>query len=265
MRRSTLFILALLGAGLSGAEAEAAEPAVNWSGLYLGANGGYAWSDGDESTLKVFTPAGAVIPTFAPLRYSLEPEGPFGGGQIGFNHQTGELVLGVEADIQASDIDDDSFTVFANPGNPNNIAPFAYDASLKIDWFGTVRARLGYAWDRSLVYVTGGLAYGQVDYRALYDFLPVGPGQSFGRASSRDTKTGYVLGAGFEHACDRNWSLKLEYQYIDLGDETVEGALFFRDGRPSEETFKTDFDADFHTVRVGLNYRFGDAEPAPLK
>lgn len=245
------------GIGGSIKDAPSAPEAMTWSGVYLGGNVGYAFSRDQTSELTVFTPGGLPIPTFGPLTYALEPEGAFGGAQLGFNLQSGRLVFGLEADIQGADIGDHSLTVFANPGNPNNIAPFGYEASLDIEWFGTVRARLGYAWDRTLVYVTGGFAYGHVDYSASYDFLPLGPGQSFGVAGAGGTETGYAIGGGLEHAFDRNWSLKLEYQYIDLGDLDVEGRLFFRDGRPSGETFRTSVDLDFHTVRVGLNYRFG--------
>lgn len=240
---------------------------ASWSGFYIGANGGYGFSDGESSEITVFNPAGIALPTTSPLRYGLEPEGGFGGGQVGYNHQFGALVVGVEADIQASDINDDSRTTFVNPGDPNVISPFDYNASIDIDWFGTVRGRLGYAYDRTLLYLTGGYAYGEVSYSALYDFPPPGPGQSFGTAKFSDRKDGYVLGAGVEHEFCENISLKVEYQYIDLGDHDVSGELFFRDGRASGETFRSEVDVDFHTVRVGLNYKFGDRrEPAaPLK
>jgi outer membrane immunogenic protein len=245
------------------ADFSAAPDARDWNGVYLGGNFGYGFGHKETSDISVFTAGGAPIPTFAPLTYALDPDGVFGGGQLGFNVQSGRLVFGVEADIEKADISGSSLTVFANPGSPNNIAPFGYDASASVDWFGTVRGRLGYACDRTLFYVTGGLAYGHVDYSATYEFLPLGPGQSFGLASASGFETGYVIGGGLEHAFDANWSLKLEYQYIDLGSKDVTGQLFFANGTASGETFKTSVDSEFHTIRVGLNYRFGDRpEPA---
>lgn len=258
MFHSKLLVGALLIVAPNIAVADDYPTITNWTGLYIGGNAGYGFADDDNSTINVFNPAGAPLPTNFPLKYGLEPEGAFGGGQIGYNHQIDRVVLGVEADIQSADINDDSTTSFVNPGNPNVISSFDYIAKLDIDWFGTVRGRLGYAFDRTLVYVTGGYAYGEVSYSALYDFPPPGPGQSFGTAKFKDTEDGYVLGAGIEHAFCKNLSLKLEYQYIDFGDRDVEGQLFFNNGRPSGETFKTNVDMDFHTVRVGLNYKFGE-------
>lgn len=265
--RSGLLLGALFLLAPGTASADGERPASgDWTGFYIGGNVGYGFADHD-ATLTVFSPAGAPLPTNFPLKYGLEPEGAFGGAQIGYNHQIDRIVLGVEADIQGSDINDRSTTSFVNPGNPNVISSFDYTAKLDVDWFGTVRGRLGYALENTLVYVTGGYAYGEVSYSALYDFPPPGPGQSFGTAKFNDTEDGYVLGAGIEHAFCKDFSLKFEYQYIDLGKREVEGQLFFSDGRPSGETFKTDVDADFHTLRVGINYKFGDrTEPiASLK
>jgi len=223
-----------------------------WQGFYFGVNAGYAISDTDTSDLKVFDkPAkgGGLLETVVPN--GLDPDGGFGGGQIGFNHQSGHLVLGVEADIQASDVNDSSLALFPNPAV---VGAFGYTASLDLEWFGTVRGRVGYSDDGILLYVTGGVAYGQFNYDGFYDFLPLGPGNSFGTAHRDVTTTGYVIGGGFESILDPNWSMKFEYQYLNFGDENVVGQLFFANGTPSTETFRTAFDVDLHTVRFGLNY-----------
>ncbi|NJM36129.1 MAG: porin family protein [Rhodomicrobium sp.] len=238
---------------------------LSWTGFYLGANAGYAWSDSDRSNIEVFRSPqdGGTLYDSGPLPYELSPEGGFAGVQLGYNHQSGNIVLGIEADIQASDIGDSSKTSFVDPGE---IADFDYFASADIEWFGTVRGRIGYSFDRTLLYITGGFAYGEVNYQADYVFTdPACCTGSFGVVGGGETKTGYVLGAGIEHMLDANWSLKAEYQYIDLGTLDVDGALFFSDGSPSGETVESKIDADFHTVRVGLNYRFGGAEAEPLK
>ncbi len=178
---------------------------TRWDGFYLGINGGYGWSDNES------------FDTFA---FDIDPEGGFGGGQIGFNVVTGRLLLGAEADIQGADISDRS--VVGGTSLTTNI-----------DYFGTVRGRLGFVSDRTLIYGTAGYAWADVDVTASAGGLSISAG---------DTLSGYVVGGGIEYALTDQWSTKLEYQYIDLEDERLNA---------------TDkLDNDFHTVRVGLNYRF---------
>ena len=178
---------------------------TRWDGFYLGINGGYGWSDNES------------FDTFA---FDIDPEGGFGGGQIGFNVVTGRLLLGAEADIQGADISDRS--VVGGTSLTTNI-----------DYVGTVRGRLGFVSDRTLIYGTAGYAWADVDATASAGGLSI---------SADDTLSGYVVGGGVEYALTDQWSTKLEYQYIDLEDERLNA---------------TDkLDNDFHTVRVGLNYRF---------
>src|SRR5215470_8095545 len=121
-------------------------PAVqSWAGFYIGVNSGYAWSD---HTDKFAQPAFGIFPQ------GINPQGAFGGGQIGYNWQGilhPNLVLGVEADIQGAEIRD---------GNPGKFV--GQGAKSNLDYFGTVRGRLGLAFGSSLIYGTGGLAYGGI-------------------------------------------------------------------------------------------------------
>jgi len=195
--------------------------ANTWTGFYIGANGGYGWSATDHQLAD-----GAFT--------GLSPEGGFGGGQIGYNWQGGfglgsRLVLGVEADIQGSDI-----------GDSGELRGTHFRSNL--DYFGTVRGRAGYAFDRSLVYFTGGFAYGGLDKRVDDD------GNTF---KFRDTATGYVLGGGLEHKISPAWSVKGEYQYINLGKNELADSTGFKFSTASGVPAKDD---DFHTVRIGLNY-----------
>jgi outer membrane immunogenic protein len=224
-------------------------PSSNWTGVYIGANGGYAWAGDYDSNITVFNPAGVPYAS-GPLPYTIDLDGGFGGGQAGYNHQLGLVVVGVEADIQLSEIDGSSSTAYAPPV----IFPFTYNASTEIDWFGTVRGRIGLINGDSLVYVTGGYAYGEVAYTARY-LIP--QNNAYANLHKSDTQDGYVLGAGVEHKVDSNWSLKFEYQYLNLGEEEVSGGLFFANGNPSNETVTSSYEAELHTLRVGLNYRFG--------
>ncbi len=199
-------------------------PVWTWTGFYAGVNGGYAFSADDH--LLSFTTVG----TFA----GVDPKGGFGGGQVGYNWQlNGPFVVGVEADIQGSHIHDSGVST----GGRGTI----YD----LNWFGTVRGRVGYAMDRALLYATGGFAYGGINKRTVNgiptDFTFDG------------TATGYVLGVGLEYLFWRNWSAKLEYQYINLGrndmfDPTGLNYATTRDLNTADDAF--------HTVRAGVNVHF---------
>lgn len=241
--------------------------AFSWTGFYIGANAGYGFSDDENYRLIVLDNNGVPYPTDPEkLTYSLGPEGVFGGLQAGYNAQSGQLVFGVEADIQASDINDTSKTAYLNdpilppPGGFDS--SFIYTATQDIEWFGTLRARLGFASDETLIYITGGLAFGEVSYKGQYLILT---NNATSDLKSSETKTGYVIGGGLEQAIDRNWSLKFEYQYIDLGsDKVASDGFFIVPRRVTDESVKTGFDNDFHTIRIGINYRLHD-DPAPFK
>ncbi len=239
----------------------------SWTGFYIGGNVGYGFSDDESYRLIVLDNFGVPYPTDpAKLTYSLEMDGVFGGLQAGYNAQSGMVVFGIEGDIQASDIGGKSKTL--SPFDPILPPPggfdstFTYTAEQEVEWFGTLRARFGVANDRTLVYITGGLAFGEVSYKAQYEILTNG---AVSNLKHSDTKTGFVVGGGVEHALDSNWSVKLEYQYIDLGEDKVASDGFFIGTRRlTDESVKTEYDTDFHTVRIGVNYRF-DSAPEPLK
>ncbi len=203
-----------------------------WNGAYVGINGGYAW--GNDSSLSVSTdPCAPTSSCPTTTKHSFAPDGGFGGGQIGYNWQprgqggfkdgpaAGNLVFGIEADIQGADISG-SETVGAATAKTN------------LDWFGTVRGRVGYAVGAALLYGTGGVAFGGVQ-----DKLTAG-----GATKSHDaTDTGYAAGGGIEYAFAPSWSGKAEYQYINLGNDTV-----------TSGTDSAKFDHEYNTVRLGLNY-----------
>jgi outer membrane immunogenic protein len=238
---------------LLAAESASAGQREWWNGPYIGVSFGHGFGNLDGG-ITVLDPA-SVPYAHGPLNYSVDAKDNFGGIQLGINRQIGQLVVGIEADVQTSDIAGSSRTSFAPPV----IFPFTYSAATSIDWFTTLRARLGLASNDRLIYVTGGLAVGDVNYNATY---LITPNSAFAKVKSNETQSGYVLGAGVEQSFASNWSLKLEYQYINLGDQNAEGKLFFANGVPSGETVKTSFDTEIHTVRIGLNYRFhGQYEP----
>jgi outer membrane immunogenic protein len=200
-------------------------PLFNWSGFYTGIHGGYTWS---KST--------------GPGAAGVEKEGPFGGAQIGANYQApaSPVVFGWEADVSYGDIDDSIYLPLI-PG------VFEYAATSESGLFGSVRARLGYAVDRSLWYVHGGWVWGENTVHAR-DTI------SGWRGSDSQWHHGWTVGAGAEWALTEAWSAKLEYAYSEFGEETY----FADETNPSEAGSRS------HTVRVGLNYRWG-AGKAPVR
>ncbi|MBS7545807.1 outer membrane protein [Ancylobacter oerskovii] len=175
-------------------------PVFSWTGFYLGANAGYGWGSGNGYAETL----------------GLDPDGWLGGGQVGFNYQLGNnVVIGVEADLQGTGIKDT-----------------AYGYESKLDYFGTVRARVGYAFDTVLPYVTGGFAYGKSKINdQVLDW------------NESSTQTGWTIGAGVEYAFLPNWTVKAEYLYVDLGDDYYNN-LGAKAG------------LDLNVARVGVNYKF---------
>jgi outer membrane immunogenic protein len=230
----------------------------SWSGFYVGINGGYGFSADDEGVAwrETFN----TTPFFGPGNGgSLDIAGGFGGIQLGYNFQNGRWVFGIEADLQGADISDQSAGL--TPYLAGGTATFTSEH--QVGWFGTLRPRLGYSWDRTLVYATGGFAWGQVKHSMRWT-------DGFGfeaRDTTSSAEVGYAVGAGIEHAFNCCWSVKLEYQYIDLGSQHyVAPELFGPGGAATAFAIHTDTDTDFHTVRVGLNWKWHDRREAkPLK
>jgi outer membrane immunogenic protein len=205
---------------------------VNWSGFYAGVNGGGAWSGGNQLVDEV-----SNVPFGGFPFGGVSPSGGFGGGQIGYNWQSfwrSHLVFGIEADIQGSGIGDHQ--IDANG--------FTYKSNL--DYFGTVRGRLGYALDNTLVYFTSGFAYGGL--RKYSD--------DFGPQSYNGTATGYVLGGGLEYKFSPAWSIKAEYQYLNFGKNDPCGGGYCFGQSVVFYGGAWQHDDDYHTVRAGLNYHF---------
>lgn len=241
-------------------KAPAAIVAQNWTGLYIGGNIGYGW--GRSSGTELFTDDNTPVNlgdccTSGFSRGTignLEPKGFFGGLQIGYNRQVApNWVFGVEGDIQFSDIKASAAGRFTNP-----LGGFPTDgtADQKLSWFGTLRGRIGFAGGPGwLLYVTGGFAFGQVKYSMLANEVP--PGDLFISNMSIDkTRTGYVIGGGFERMINTRLSWKAEYQYIDLGSADASGVVLFKaTGLPTGETASSSVENRFHTVRFGLNYK----------
>lgn len=231
----------------------AAPVSFQWAGgVYVGINGGYAFGrHHDVTDLETVNGQFSAIGTFG----SLEPKGGFGGGQFGVNAwQYGGWVFGFEADFQAASISDSSAGTVVNflPGLNATVT-----STNKVEAFGTIRPRFGYAWDRLLIYATGGFAWGQIRHSFAF-------ADNFNFRAQNSTsgmQAGYVIGGGLEYGFTRNLSAKAEYQYIDLGSEDYVAPLLFCGIAPCVTTAfveHTSMRTNFHTVRLGLNWRWGN-------
>ncbi|MCJ2058590.1 porin family protein [Methylobacterium sp. J-048] len=207
-------------------------PAFTWTGLYAGLNAGYAFRTGS---------GGFTDPTYGAVTGGNRSGGFAGGGQIGYNYQLtpgSGFVLGVEADIQG---------MSASKANAAYLGatPY-YSVRPSLDYFGTVRGRLGYAFDRVLIYGTGGFAYGggsRASYAAAY------PGTLPGT-----DRTGYAAGGGIEYAFTEKLSAKVEALYLHLG-RGFTGSTYYNASVPAYYGAGKQ-DSGFALVRAGVNYGF---------
>ncbi len=222
----------------------------SWSGFYIGANAGYGFGDNsDVSSTGKPGPNIANIATGArPGSVDLDRNGFVGGGQIGYNWQMGSFVYGLEADFSGTDLKDSRDIV---TGQINTGLAQRNTIGSQIDYLGTVRGRLGYAFDRTLIYGTGGLAYGKTT--SSFDmFAPNGVKQFTDKQS--DTKVGYAIGAGVEYAVTNNISFKTEYLYYDLGKSKLNVDAI--PGTGVAGGYNSTFRNNGQLLRVGLNYKF---------
>lgn len=188
-------------------------PLYNWTGFNVGVHGGYLWGDADISGFS--TPAISDI----------DLDSAFGGIQLGYLWQSNALVFGIETDFSLTDGSGSSY-YFTGEG-----------LSVDLDWFGTVRGKVGYAIDNVLIYGTGGLAYGHISVDEIF----------FGDGASKDTtKLGWTAGAGIDWAFAKNWTVGLEYRYMDFGSVGFTPNFFDQ----------TDVDVTSSTVRLNVNYKF---------
>jgi outer membrane immunogenic protein len=204
-------------------------PTFSWTGCYVGAHVGGGWGEKRVSA-----------PALAPgISATGDTDGILGGGQIGCNLQIGSnWVIGIEGDASATDIDGEiTRTVLGITGT----------ARARTEWIASVTGRLGWSWDRWLIYAKGGAAWAGDKYSA---FIPLFP--EFLQAS--ETRNGWTVGAGLEWAFWHNWSAKVEYNYYDFGTDTVTLTGTFA-GVPIVVP-GIDVRQTISVGKVGVNYRF---------
>ena len=249
----------------------------SWTGPYGGVNIGYGFGDGSQETggISYITPVVvqgvapvAVFPGGAGLGGSSNLSGVLGGGQAGYNWQFSPwLVLGIEADIQAADVHDNVLSSgFVQ--DPFGVHGFSANSTKSVDWYGTVRGRIGVTpfAPNLLIYGTGGFAYGQVNHNIGFAsnfnglFAPLSA-TAIGQYDN--TATGWAAGGGIEWAplSFPAFSVKVEYLYVDLGNTTISTSSL--SGAPLFGATYTS-PTRFHTIRAGLNWHFNPFAPAPI-
>jgi len=203
--------------------------APNWAGFYVGIAGGYGWGRAEQTDATPFSSG------------SYDTAGGVIGGNLGYNWQSGPVVFGLETDLSYANITGSTVGTDPASGHCNvPVTPPHCDSSIAA--LGTVRGRVGYTWKNLLPYVTGGLAYGKLNGS---EGVPGTGGSGSAWAA------GWTVGAGLEAALAPNWSAKVEYLYVDLGNPTVFNDVFI--GVTVPQSVRT----TASIVRLGVNYRFG--------
>jgi outer membrane immunogenic protein len=237
MKRVFFAIAALIGLGLV-APAQAQDwRAQDWTGPYLGLQGGYGWGD-STGGLRV---GGFAIP------YNVRPDGVIGGAHLGYDYQWNHLVLGAVADADGADITGADTTTHAQ-----------FTTRLLNNFDASIRGKVGIAFDRVMFYGTGGVAFGDVKaeyscptcYRAPAAFDTVS-----------DIRVGWTAGGGAAFLIDPKWSTNVEYRYTDLGNKGFTDAVTTASDSGNRFTFSA--------VTVGVSYHFlprrrPAPEPAPI-
>jgi len=221
-------------------------PIYNWTGFYIGAHVGGAWTDTDW--FYACSARNLLIPPCGLAQGGHSGSSWLAGGQVGFNYQVGRFVWGIEADFSATDI---------KGSNLDAAFPLQEFLHSRTDFIGTVAPRVGVAWDRVLLYAKGGVAWAHDDYWLTLTPNQLLAGQTFVRGDA--TRVGWMVGVGIEYAFAQNWSVKAEYNYMDFGTERI---LVKSTGiEPTQPNFDEDIRRKILVVKVGLNYKFDWAGP----
>ena len=251
MYRTKIALTALIALGVShGAFALDHDHNAVWDGSYVGAFAGYGWGETDvDTTGQVAANVNNVAGGARPANVSLDTDGMLGGVAVGYNWQMNDWVLGLEADIAATGIDEKRRV---NTTALNGVDRLANDFESSLDYLGTARARVGYVFNQTMVYGTGGLAYGGVE-NEVNMFGPAGQLQFTGKKDSNEL--GYALGGGVEHAINDRWNVTASYLYYDLGEQTVAANVVAGSGGGGTG-YNSKFDNSGNIVRAGFGYSF---------
>jgi outer membrane immunogenic protein len=262
-------IVALIGSPAFAADmalkAPPPAPAASWAGWYVGVNAGWVGST-DNTITNTGTDTfgnglgGALTAGVIPAAINLGYSGFLGGGQVGYNWQSGNVVYGLEADLDAASAGSNVSLPDARfvPVLGGLQSPLTINAARQFDWIGTLRGRLGVTPIAPLLlYATGGLAYGEHDVGiGINDPTGMPPALLFNQTST--WSAGWTLGVGGEWMFAPRWSLEAEYLFVDLGSisSTINYAYTLRRGGPQTSSLTATVNDDDNIVRGGINYHF---------
>ncbi len=226
-------------------------PFFTWTGIYIGGQIGYAWGTSNTNLGDNFGDY---------TSFSTNNSGVIGGAHVGYNLQLSQFVVGLEGDVDGSSL---SKTVYGDPligaGTGFGVyVPTTISGNLGVQ--GSIRGRVGYAWDRVLLYATGGVAFGGFNGSIS---TPIG------YDSASTTRVGWTVGGGLEYAVTNNWSIRAEYRYTQFGHSTVyannsfgpSGVYYPLLGAIGAYGNRT---INENRVQVGFSYKFDTAAPAPV-
>jgi outer membrane immunogenic protein len=260
------FLLASVGAfALTGSAAFAADlpsqapppvylppaPIFTWTGIYVGGQIGYAWASGNNN-FTGFDPFGAG--TFLSTSIGGTPSGVIGGANVGYNYQINQWVLGLEGSVDGTSLSNTAAAIF-----PDGTTLSAHSTA---DIQGSIRGKLGVAWDRALIYATGGVAFGgfNTDVSIANTGALNGGNPFFASGNVSSTRVGWTVGGGIQYAVTNNWSVFAEYRYTNFGSirENNFGAL------PKGAFFNGNRQINQNQVQVGFDYKFDLYGPGPV-
>jgi outer membrane immunogenic protein len=247
----------LAGSALAAELAPPPPPVFSWTGFYVGVDGGFGGGFIDTDTILFQQPLTIGVVTIPGISSTLHTSNRTGGavvgGQVGYNYQLpNNIVVGIESDAQWTNVAESEHEIATSTTPTLRFT----DLRAGLDWFGTTRLRLGYAFGRFLPYITGGVSYGEVVASASQVVIGTA-GTIFGSASA--THAGWTAGAGAEYAVTDNISFKAEYLFVQLGGVSGSEIGFAPPVLGSSKTgsFGT------NVVRAGLNWRFGGFGAVP--
>jgi outer membrane immunogenic protein len=217
-------------------------PIFSWTGLYMGGQIGYAWG---SDPINEVDQTGATAPAF----FNIQPNGVIGGAHVGYNLQIAQWVAGLEGTVDGSSLS----------GTASDVQPTGGVAmSVRTEVQGSIRARVGVAFDRVLIYGTGGVAFAGFDD----NYSGAGPTFSLNEQDSK-TRTGWTVGGGIDYAVTNNWSIGVEYRYSDFGRSTDYPSIAGAGGVITDGNVFFTHHLTESQVQAIFSYKFSPA-PAPV-
>ena len=247
-------------------------PATPWTGCYVGVNVGGIGGGSSAADLSIgggyFNPSNLFSDpaNSGPLNHShsFNEWGFTGGGQVGCNYQVSTWVFGVEGDFNGSSLRETVNAAY--PSTPTTTlgltSPHTEAVSRDLDWFATIRGRVGYTWSNFMLYATGGLAVAEIKSSTNVVFANDGNFLSAANfiGSTSTTRAGWTVGGGFEWMFNPHWTVKAEYLYLDFGHLNYISPCDFTSGNQpgcvTNGLWNTSMRVRENVARVGVNYKF---------